>query len=223
MAWEEILVRLIQIVLVPYFEYSVIWVIAPLLFALIMIQMYYGKYKTEQMGWNSAFGNTVSLMWAIAILVKFMYEQYGLWYSWNTPGLQGQIILIMALTVMTISLFVINYNHAIPRKLAVFLSDTIPTTIIAYLSIVIIMGGIPVDIATLIAGGIIFLVAEAVFRLYRQSITASKEIQKRVEEKEKKKKIERRKVKRKIKAKVQKIIPLVGNGKKKKKKRAHKA
>ena len=68
---DELIIRIIQIVLVPSYNPDVIWSIAPLFFGLVLMQMYFGKYKTEQLGWNTAFGNSVSLMWASAILFRF--------------------------------------------------------------------------------------------------------------------------------------------------------
>ena len=74
---DQVLVRLIQILIVPQYFPQLIWLILPLFFGLVMIQMYFGRYKTEQIGWNTAYANTVSLIWVCFILLKFMSDEYG--------------------------------------------------------------------------------------------------------------------------------------------------
>jgi len=216
---DDILVRTIQIILVPSYNPDVIWSIAPLFFGLIMMQMYFGKYKTEQLGWNTAYGNSVSLVWACFVLFRYMYVTYGFEKAWNTAGLRGQFYLIVGIAFLTFLLIVFNYRHSLPKQLAFFLSNSIPTTVLAYLGIVIVMGRIPVDLVTAISGFIILIVLEIVFRLYRKAITSPYYVQRTLEIKEKKKQKEKAKFKRKIKGKIKKIIPL---GEEKPKKKAKK-
>lgn len=220
MIYEELLIRLVQIILVPHFVPDVIWSVAPLFFGLVMIQMYNGRYKTEDMGWNSAFGNSVSLMWAVAILIRYIYLSYGFEYAWRTPGLRGQMVLVIVLTLATFLLVVFNYKHSISKRWAYFLADSVPTTVLAYLAIVIVMGRIPVDRYTLVAGMVIYLVIDIVFRLYRKAISSPWYVERALEQR-KKKAIKERKMKaRNIKRKVAKVIPLSKKPKKSRKKRS---
>ena len=214
--FESLIVRIIQIILVPSYVPDVIWSIAPLFFALVMVQMYQGRYKTEELGWNSAFSNSVSLMWATAVLLRYIYLSYGFVYAYNTPGLRGQLILVGVVAFSTLLLIIFNYRHSLPKQLAFFLADSVPTTVLAYLSIVIVMGRVPVDRYTLVAGLLIFLFLEVVFQLYRKAITSPWYVQRALENREKKKKQERRKTKAKIKRSVAKVIPLMKNNKPKK-------
>ncbi|MFQ5620385.1 MAG: hypothetical protein ACE5FT_00920 [Candidatus Nanoarchaeia archaeon] len=196
---EEIFVRTLQIIVVPTIERDILWIIAPLIFGLIMIQMYFGKYKTEQLGWNTAYSNTISLMWVTFLLFKFMDDSYGLQTAWDTPGLHGQMLLVSSVGVLTLALAFFNYQHLLPKWIAFFLSSAVPTSIIAYLTIVVVMGRIPVDNITLISGLILFLIVDVIFRIYRRSISSPYYVQKTLEKQEKKRKREISKVKRKIK------------------------
>jgi len=213
--FESLFVRLIQMVLVPSYVPDVIWSVAPLFFALVMIQMYQGRYKTEELGWNSAFGNSVSLMWATAVLFKYMYLSYGFAYAFSTPGLRGQLILVCVVAFSTLLLIIFNYRHSLPKQLAFFLADSVPTTVLAYLSIVIVMGRIPIDKYTIIAGLIIFLFLELVFQLYRKAITSPWYVQRALDIRKLKKQKELRKTKAKFKRRVAKVIPLVDSKRKK--------
>lgn len=203
---ETILVRLVQVVLVPQFNPDVIWSIAPLLFGLVMMQMYFGKYKTEELGWNTAFGNSVSLMWVVAILGRYLYVEYGYQQAMNTPGLQGQMLLVGILAVLTVWLIVINYKHALPKNVAFMLGSSLPTSIFAYLAIVIVMGRVPVDLNTLIAGVLFSCGAWLVFFTYRHAITSPWYVEKTLERRKKERKKAIRKATRKIEKKVGKVL-----------------
>lgn len=220
MILESILVRFLQILFIPHFFRETIWVILPLVFGLVMMQMYFGKYKTEQLGWNTAYANTVSLIWVCFILVKFMSDNYGVEQSWMNMQLRAQLLLIAGVALLTLTLIIMNYNHLLPKKLAFVLSSAVPTSVLAYLAIVIIMGRVPIDAATIWAGLIIWLFVTIVFKIYRRAITAPKDIQRRYEEKQKKQQKERKKTVKKIKQKAAIIVPLANNKPVKRRKKA---
>ncbi|MBU0627577.1 MAG: hypothetical protein KKC75_00165 [Nanoarchaeota archaeon] len=186
---QDILVRVLEILLVPYYHKEVLWTIAPLIFSLIMLQMYFGKYKTELLGWNTAFGNSISLVWVTTILLKYMSNNYGLKNVIEQSGHRVYLILILCFGVYTLSLTFINFNHLLPRRFAFWISSSLPVNVLAYFIIVIVMGRITIDETTLFAALILFLFFGLVFNLYRRSITPPKSeevILKKHEEKRKK-------------------------------------
>lgn len=190
---EDIWIRFLQLVWVPMSNDQIVWLIAPLLFSLVMIQMYFGKYKTEQLGWNTAYANSASLMWVVVLLSKYLYENQHLLEIYPMYG-----YLTGGLALMTVVLGYVNYQHSLPRQLAFFLSSAIPTTVVAYLVIVIVMGGIPVDWNTLIASIVFYLILSTMLYAYRTSITTTKQIERAAKEQAKKKKREVKKIQRKI-------------------------
>ena len=206
---QQVGLRILEILLVPYFKKSVIWTIAPLIFALLMMQMYFGKYKTEQLGWNTAFNNSISLMWVTAILLKYVYEKYGLLNALKHYELTGYFILIIALVLFTLVLTVLNFNHLIPKKFAFILSSPLSVNILAYFIIVIIMGKINLDIITFWASAVIFVFILAIFSIYRKSITPPKTIIKTLEKHEKQRRKELKRFKRKLKKLKEKLISVL--------------
>ena len=42
-------------------DYSVLWVILPIFLFWIMLEFYFDTHKEETLGWNTAFGNGLSL------------------------------------------------------------------------------------------------------------------------------------------------------------------
>jgi|TARA_B100002003_G_scaffold249078_1_gene284437 Zn-dependent protease with chaperone function len=199
-----LLLRILEILFVPYIYKEALWTIAPLVFALVMVQMYFGKYKTELLGWNTAFSNNISLIWVTAIILRYLSEVQGLYNSWNNPDLRGYLILALALGVFTIILSILTFNHLIPKKLDFILSSSLPTNVIAYFVLVIVIGKIPLDETTFLATLLIFAFLSIVFHFYRKSITPPKSEIPTLKKHEKEKKKEIGKIKRKI----QKILPI---------------
>jgi len=201
-----LVIRILEILLVPYFNRDALWTIAPLIFALVMLQMYFGKYKTEQLGWNTAYGNTISLVWVTAILFKYFHETYGLADAWLSLEYRGYFFLIVGLGVFTLILAFLNFEHIMPKKLAFFLSSSLPTNGLAYFVLVIVLGKIPLDEVTFWASAFIFLFLTLTFWVYRKIITPSKGSLVTLKKHEEEKKKLNRKIKRKIKGFVEKKI-----------------
>jgi len=169
-----IFIRILEILMVPYYRHEVLWSIAPLFFALIMIEMYFGKYKTEQLGWNTVFGNNISLIWVNAVVLKYIYYSRGFLQAWNNSELRGYIVLVGIFLAYTVTLAVLNFNHILPKKVAFDMLSTLPTNALAYFVLVIVMGNIPLDRITLMAAIIIFTFLGVLFGLYRKIITPAK-------------------------------------------------
>jgi hypothetical protein len=195
---NPLLIRILEIFLVPYVHREALWTIAPLIFALVMIQMYFGKYKTELLGWNTAFNNNISLMWVTAILLRYLHETFSLSNAWNNLDIRGYLILVLALGIFTLLLSIFTFHHLIPRKLDFILSSSLPTNLIAYFVFVIVMGNIPLDEETFLATIIIFAFLSFIFYIYRRSITPFKNEIPLLKKHEKEKKKELSKIKRKI-------------------------
>src|SRR3989338_9030743 len=114
---NEIYPRIIDIVTKPFFQKSLLWIILPLFITLILIQVYFGRYKNEELGWNTAFGNSVSLLWVTTTLFRFVYEQ-------NNGSLlaafllnKNKIILISILGLWAMLSIFLQFFHILPRKI----------------------------------------------------------------------------------------------------------
>jgi Ca2+/Na+ antiporter len=208
MILQEIGVRILEILLVPYFNKEILWTIAPLIFALIMLQMYFGKYKTELLGWNTAFSNSISLMWVTAILLKYMSGMYGFNGAVTDKAQLSYFIMIGLLALITILLAVLNFQHKMPKKLAFVLSSSLPVNILAYFVIVIVMGMISIDWVTFFAALILFLFLSIVFYYYRKSITPPKSEIPILKKHEHIKRIKKNRIRRKFKNVVEKVVPI---------------
>jgi len=172
---DPLTTRVLQILLVPKSNADALWTVAPLIFALVMLSMYFGKYKTEQLGWNTAFGNSISLMWVSMALLKYLFETVGYKNVFAT-AFRGYLIMIGVVVLLTVLLMTGNFHHALPKRLAFILSSSVPVNMMAYFTIVIVMGTIPLDWNTLLACVFIFLFVGFVIKSYKKIIDPDKRI-----------------------------------------------
>jgi hypothetical protein len=138
-------------------------------------------------------------MWVTAILTRYLHESYGIVNAWNASFLRGYFILIFGLGLWTLILEILNFQHLIPKKLAFWVSSSLPTNILAYFIIVIVIGRIPLDWSTFWASLILFCFVALVFWVYKKSITPAKSALPTLKKHEEMNKKEVRTIKRKVK------------------------
>ncbi len=175
--------RLHDMVYTPFTEPNILWTILPLLVTAFFVEMYFGRYRTEELGWNTAFANCISLLWVTTALIRFMYESHGklifetVWTQ-NTPIL----ILIAGLGLWSLMLGICNYFHFLPKSISFLISSTIPVNVTAVLAVVIVIGKFAVDNVTLTAAIIIFICLALIFVSIQALVTPSAEAQLYMEE-----------------------------------------
>ena len=162
--------------LLPITSPEILWTILPLLSTAFFLELYFGRYKTEELGWNSAFGNCISLIWVTTALVRFMYDLYGnlifafIWTS-HTP----ELILIFILGFWSLTLAIFNFFHILPKWLSFFLSSTIPVNVSALLATVLIFGRFPMNRVTATASLIAAVILIIIFATIQSIMIPSRE------------------------------------------------
>lgn len=147
-----------------------IWILAPLLVSLLLMELYFDRYKNEELGWNTALGNSLVLIFVSLDLLRFLYTHSMLEYVTLYSALVIAVVLLgVVLTVMT-------YFHVLPKKAAFGLSSRLPINIIAYLAVVIIYAGIIIDFYTAVASVFFAVFVGALLRLISWLIPESGEI-----------------------------------------------
>ncbi|MFH1592804.1 MAG: hypothetical protein ABIB47_05550 [Candidatus Woesearchaeota archaeon] len=208
---SDLIPRLKLIVTTPFTQPDLLWLVIPLIFVLFAIQLYFGRNRTEQLGWNTAFGNSVSLFWVIVLLLRFTLEDTPLSELLGGRAYK-ELILIVILAVWTIILLSFDYYHIIPRKLAFLLSSSIPINTIAFLFIVIILGDVPFDSTTAVAGVVLLLLVALFFKTLRSVIKPSPSAEKTLEVHKLKRKGLRELRKERIKRKFQRVKERIKEG-----------
>lgn len=174
--------RFLRIVLAWYNRPDMLWTIVPLLAATTLMVLYFGRYKTEKLGWNTAFGNTISLFFVIASLGQGLILKYtpSDFFDQAAPYLivfdqpLYQLVFLSILGAEAVLLMNVNYCHKLPEWLSFFISSTIPINGLSLLAILVIKGDVPLDRITLYTAIFFFFVFWAAFTLLKWYVKPSR-------------------------------------------------
>ncbi len=146
----QVFSRTIEILISPKNNTEALWLLAPLLITVLLIEFYFGRYTKEELGWNTAYANSLVLIFIAAFLFKYIYEN-NLWIDTTKMAVMAVLVFI------GLALVIIDFLHLIPKKLAFKISSTFPVNFIAYATIILVYSNLPINYITLIAFFILFL------------------------------------------------------------------
>ncbi len=139
--------RLVALLTTPIIHGEIFGLVLPLIIATISLTLYFGRYRNEEIGWNTAFSNNVFMLFIVGNLIVKI---------WSNDPLSNKAIFVYCLAAYTITQLILNYLHKIPKEISFKLNSTINTNLISYLAIVIVYSEIEFDSATLLASASIF-------------------------------------------------------------------
>ena len=159
----QIFSRFNQIIREPFKNIDVLWILIPLLVTLILLQVYFGRYKKETLGWNTAVGNSLALFFVGMNLFSWLYREQliiGIFTNISDPTTALIKTLIAILVVCeSIYLITINFFHLIPEGMAFKISSPKILNIIGIICIILVYSKtIPLDLLTLWASILLFII-----------------------------------------------------------------
>ncbi len=138
---------------------EMIWILLPLLATLLFMEFYFGRYRDEELGWNTALGNSLVLVFVGLDLLRRLYGER----FFATVNLQTIIILspaaVLAFIILGIGILMIlvNFFHMLPKEFAYVMSSPLAVNLTSFLAIVIVYSNIQIDILSMIASLAIFV------------------------------------------------------------------
>jgi hypothetical protein len=137
---------------------DLLWILAPIIVSLILMELYFGRYEREELGWNTAFGNSLILIFVSANLVNHM-RSFDLW---GDPIKLGVLITLVSVGIF---LTFIDYFHALPESWAFAISSKLPMSFISFMASLFVYIKLPADSITLGAFGIILIASYIVISI----------------------------------------------------------
>ncbi len=140
--------RFLDLLFAPINYTETLWMVIPVLFTLLLVELYFGRYKGEELGWNSAFANSLVLIFVSIDMIRLLYHERGLSaFMYINP----KVALIIAVVIEGIVLTVMAFYHILPKHMAFNFSSALPMNFIAYISLLLVYTDIPIDGYTLLA------------------------------------------------------------------------
>ena len=141
----QIATRLFELFIAPFKYNDMLWVIIPLFITMLFAEIYTGRYKFIEFQWDSAFGNSLVLIFISLDLFRFLYNNDLLTY------INVKNVIVFGMVTEGILLAALNFFHLLPKNFAFGLSNILPVNIVAYLAIILVYTDIPIDLITAIA------------------------------------------------------------------------
>jgi hypothetical protein len=152
-----VFLRLGDIVSGPFADPLMLWEIAPLLLTMVVIELYFGRYRKEMLGWNSSVSNSLVLVFVGSNLLHYLFLEGELDFS------AARSIIPVVLIGFGLLLFALNYFHKWPHILAFGISRSLIINILSLAGIVVVHLDLPLDVFTLLATLALLFVAVLVF------------------------------------------------------------
>lgn len=143
--------RILEIVNAPLTNKEMLFTLIPLITVLFVIELYFGRYKYEKLGWNTAVGNSLALFFVGMNLLDFLYTREMLFV------MQEKTIVAFIVVVESVFLLIINFFHIAPKEFAFGITSPLILNFIGSASIIIVYSDIPIDQYTFVAFFALFI------------------------------------------------------------------
>ncbi|MDO8628343.1 MAG: hypothetical protein Q7R56_01155 [Nanoarchaeota archaeon] len=174
---EVVSERFFEIIKLPFHNADVFWTIVPLLVAAVGMQIYFGRNRTEELGWNTAFGNSITFTFVTASLVRYFVTSY-MWDDLFYPSLAFDKLVILGIFLVIGSYLIFgNYFHSLPKHFSFLISSSIVINGFAIMAVMLIQSSLPLEFPTFVAAGILFFGLVIIEWFIKRSIRPSAEAQ----------------------------------------------
>ncbi|MFH1590976.1 MAG: hypothetical protein ABIC95_03530 [archaeon] len=130
--WLEMWEAFKHILAAPFKDLSVFWLLAPILILWIIMEVYFDMHKREELGWNTALGNGISMFWIGVSVMRHIFENQMTAFTW--PRFSALVIILSYGLFITI----ISFKHTFKAKVVFLLASP---SAIYYLSTIAILWG----------------------------------------------------------------------------------
>ncbi|MBW3017508.1 hypothetical protein KY316_03975 [Candidatus Woesearchaeota archaeon] len=175
-----------------------LWIVAPLAVSIILMQLYFGRNPTEKLGWNTAFGNSIAIIFVSVNLLQYMYRTFGP-AVFTVEFASNNIKVLIAFILLGIGFLgmFLDFFHWLPEKLAFFIMSAIPVNLTAYMAIVLVYSdNVPIDRVTFVTAIVFFFALIAAFGLVRWVMPMSRQSKQEIRQKRAERKAARAEKKR---------------------------
>lgn len=154
--------RSLEIIRQPAMNGEMLWILLPLLVALFLIEIYFGRYSKEELGWNSAVGNSLVLFFVGLDLASYLYSKNLLIGFTAVPvaliDVASQKTFIAFIIILeSVFLIILNFFHLLSKRFAFGISSGLIMNYIGVISIILVYSDLPLDLLTLSAILLIFI------------------------------------------------------------------
>ena len=156
---KDVWQRIIEIISSPFAHAEMFWILTPMIISMLLMIFYFGRYKKEELGWNTAFGNSMVLIFASVDMLRKQFLE-GQLFEFN-----AHTILVIAIIIEGLFLTFFTFFHLLPKGWAFSLASGTTINIVVIFVLILIYGKIPIDGITAIASLILAITLMSIIRV----------------------------------------------------------
>lgn len=126
--WNSLLEALWHVLISPFQHLNVLWQLIPIVLMWLLLEIYFVHWH-EQLGWNSALTNAITIFWISVTSLQVIFGARAL-FSWP------KFLLLLFGMLYGIVLAYIVFRHAISEKYAFMIASPV---VVHYLCIVFVL------------------------------------------------------------------------------------
>lgn len=154
---SEVLSRFLELLFAPAKNPDMIWMTIPLLISTLLMTLYFGKHRTEDLGWNTAFGNSMALMFVSLDCLRYISSLNQDMIAAFTSALFRTATSVFVL-LYAFALLALNFFHKMPKGVSFFISASLPINLFAYVTLSVVYSEVNVDIPMILASMLLFII-----------------------------------------------------------------
>lgn len=150
-----VLVRMLDIISFPFEYPDILPSLAPIIVGMIVLELYFGRYTHEELGWNTAVGNATMLVTTGIVLLLELD------LATEIGSSEARVAFLIIMTGLVILTF--DFYHIWPKTLAFNMSSAFVMYLLAYYAIFLGYSDTPITQETGAALVIFFLLLLGIF------------------------------------------------------------
>ncbi len=161
--WQQFIVDFFALIKAPAQYPQMMWIVLPILIVIILMTLYFARYKDEELGWNTALGNALVLIFVSLDLFREIYLRGEVATLDNFATFGGITFIVALLFIEGIVLLFVNFTHALPKRISYLISSPLSVYLLAYTVIALVYSQIILSITSVLALIVLFLVLLGIF------------------------------------------------------------
>lgn len=153
----EVIDKVLEIGLAPLNHSGLFEALLPLILGMLVIELYFGRYEDEELGWNTSVGNAV--IWISTGVSLILGGHVSSPFEYNA-----------ALFIVGMGVFVafMDFYHVWPKEIAFKVSSSTIIYLVAYVTVVVVRTDLEVTDTTLKASLMFILLATIGFKIIKK-------------------------------------------------------
>ncbi len=145
----------------PFNDPELLWTVFPLFTSTLIIELYFGSHKEEELGWNSATANGLVLVVVGSNTIRYLYSKA----MFDMAMIESRVAI--AIVGIGLLLSFISFFHILPKEFAFMISSGLVVHYLAYLGVLTVYSGIVFQGITAFAALALFIMLAIIFKLIK--------------------------------------------------------